>query len=91
MAALLFDNVITLDSRGTTPEGLPCAFVTRMCEGRRTTYFLVQRSTSKGPRWFSCGPQQISTGETRFFPEKNGVRLTDSKLDRALVGAVEAS
>lgn len=79
-----FTAFYELQSRGTTPEGLPCAVVARECEGRKTTYFLVQRETNRGPKWFSTGPQQVSNGTVRFFPEKKGVRLTDSRLDRTL-------
>lgn len=88
---MLFDQTYKRESKGKTPEGLPCAVVSRECEGRRTVYFLVKRQTKRGPQWFSCGPQQISTGEVRFFPERRGVRLTDSCLDRTLHDLAEAA
>lgn len=90
MPANVFSDSYERESTGVTPEGLACAVVLRQCEGRSTRFFLTERPTKKGPRWFSVGPQQVSNGQVRFFPEKKGVRLTDSKMDRALLGAAIA-
>ena len=84
MDAGLFDVSYTREAVGRTQDGLPCAVVTRESEGRRTEYFLVLRQTGTGPHWFSCGPQKVSNGEVRFFAERKGVRLSHSRLDRAL-------
>lgn len=91
MATHLYDSTYVQESKGTTPEGLPCAVISRECEGRRTVFFLVKRDTNQGPKWFSTGPQQTSDGKVRFFPERRGVRLTDSRLDRTLHDMAEAA
>lgn len=64
-------------------DELPVAYVARektdFCQ-RLTVWKLVLREGS----WYSVG-QWISTGRWREFPEKGGVRLSDSRIDRTLL------
>lgn len=64
-------------------HGLSVVYVAREktdCEPRITVWKLVQR-----PRgWYSVG-QWISKGLYRTFPEKLGVKLSDSKIDQRLL------
>lgn len=69
--------------KGTDPEsGLPMVFVAREktdFERRLTVWKLVKRPNA----WYSVG-QWISQGRWRRFPETNGVRLSDSRIDQIL-------
>lgn len=66
----------------TTENGRPACVVARQktdVTQRLTAWKLVKH----GDVWYSEG-QWISEGRYRRFPEKRGVRLSDSKLDKIL-------
>lgn len=66
------------------PTGLRMVLVARIREDtqeRLTVWKIVYRP---GKGWYSVG-QWISKGMWRRFPEKYGVKLTDSKIDQTLL------
>lgn len=69
--------------RGRDPDtGYPMVLVAREkvdCAARLTVWKLVKRPNG----WHNVG-QWISQGRWRGYPEKNGVKLTDSRIDTAL-------
>lgn len=74
----------SLIAKGTDPEsGLPMALVAREkdynVDKKLTIWKLVQRSNG----WYSVA-QWVSKGYWRVFPETNGVKLSDSVIDRTL-------
>lgn len=65
--------------------GLPMVLVAREKEDptlRLTVWKLLKRPNGA---WYSVG-QWISKGCWRSFPEKNGVKLSDSRIDQILLG-----
>ena len=65
-----------------TDKGDPIVYVAREkhdYEYRMTVWKLVKRVGT----WYSLG-QWVSQGRWRQFPEKGGIRLSDSRIDRLL-------
>lgn len=82
-------------STGATPDGEPYVVVRRdrtTAFQRATVWILVKRGTGKGPRWYNAGPLVVIDSDTRLikFPEKKGVRLSDSRTDQILIALAEA-
>lgn len=76
---------------GTAEEdGRPVVYVVRhkLDREKRLTVWKLTKFAKRG--WRSVG-QFISTGRYRDFPERYGVPLTDSRIDRTLLAfALEA-
>ena len=70
-------------TQATDPDtGLPMALVARQKHSvtdRLTVWKLAKRSGA----WYNAA-QWVSKGYWRTYPEKNGVKLTDSRIDRML-------
>lgn len=69
--------------------GLPMVLVAREKEDprlRMTVWKLLKRPNG----WYSVG-QWISKGRWRSFPETNGVKLSDSRIDQILLEFANAA
>lgn len=81
----MFDQRYEAIGKGVDePTGLRMVLVARIksdTEERLTVWKIVYRP---GKGWYSVA-QWISKGQWRRFPEKYGVKLSDSKTDQALL------
>jgi hypothetical protein len=76
---------------GTDDEtGLPVVYVARerVDAAKRLTVWKLVKRPGKG--WYSIG-QWISLGRFRRFPEKFGVKLSDSITDQTLIAYADAA